>query len=179
MTTPISTVPAPEPSPPVRGSHRIEEMLLALLVLLSGAGVALNNYNPGTGFRYWMWMAPVFGIVTTIAAWSRAQRRGDPIGRIIPTQVLHWLGVAGAVYLVYLLQATGRMENEAAGITVLIVLGLAAFLAGIYSDWRLSVLGVILGAAAAAFAILDQILWVVVMPALLIGLIALIIYMRR
>lgn len=150
-----------------------------VLVVLSGVGVAINNYSPATAFRYWLWMAPVFGVVSTVAAWSRAQRHGQPIGRIVPTQVLHWLGVVAAVYLIYLLHSTGRMANEAAGSAVLIVLALAAFLAGIYADWRLSVLGVVLGVAAAAFAVLEQIVWLVVLPAMVIGLVALALYMRR
>lgn len=157
----------------------IEELVLVALVALSAAGVAINDYAPATAFRYWLWMAPVFGVVSIAAAWSRAQRRGDPVGRIVPTQLLHWLGVVAAVYLIYLLQSTGRMANEAAGSAVLIVLALAAFLAGIYADWRLSVLGVVLGVAAAAFAVLEQIVWLVVLPAMAIGLIALLFYMRR
>jgi hypothetical protein len=150
-----------------------------VLVALSAVGVAINDYSPVTAFRYWLWMAPVFGVVSTAAAWSRAQRRGEPVARIVPTQVLHWLGVVAAVYLIYLLESTGRMPNEAAGSAALIVLALAAFLAGIYADWRLSVLGVVLGVAAAAFAMLDQIVWLVVLPALAIGLIVLLLYMRR
>ncbi|MGD9763800.1 MAG: hypothetical protein AB7V27_08820 [Candidatus Binatia bacterium] len=181
-TRPEPLPPTYEPAaPPPARSRRVpmEELVLVLLVVLSGIGVALTDYSPPLAFRYWLWMAPVFGVVSAIAAWSRAQRRGEPVGRILPTQVLHWLAVIGAVYLIYLLHSTGRMTNEAAGSAVLIVLALAAFLAGIYADWRLSVLGLVLGVAAAAFAVLEQVVWIVVMPALVIGIVVLVVYMRR
>jgi hypothetical protein len=36
-------------------------------------------------------------------------------GTILPTQIVHWLGVVGAVLLIYVLQIYGRMTSEAAG----------------------------------------------------------------
>ena len=139
----------------------------------------VNDYaSRETAFRLWMWMTPVFGIVSTIAAWGRAQRRGEPVGAIVPTQVVHWLGVLGAVLLIYVLQAYGRMASEAAGSAVLVVLALATFLAGVYSDWRLSVLGIVLGVTVVGFAYVERVALVVV-PVLLIAIIGLVVYMRR
>ena len=164
--------------PPARGA-RLEEIVLVLLVVLSGVGVVVNDYaSRETAFRLWMWMTPVFGIVSTIAAWGRAQRRGEPVGAIVPTQVVHWLGVLGAVLLIYVLQAYGRMASEAAGSAVLVVLALATFLAGVYSDWRLSVLGIVLGVTVVGFAYVERVALVVV-PVLLIAIIGLVVYMRR
>ena len=69
------------PIEPPHARRHIEEIVLVMLVLLSGAGVIANDYaSPQTGVPDWLWMTPVFGIVSTWAAWSRAQRRGDPVG---------------------------------------------------------------------------------------------------
>jgi len=166
------------PPSPARGAH-VEEIILVLLVVLSGIGVIVNDYAaPQTAFRMWLWMTPLFGVVSTAAAWSRAQRRGDPVGAIVPTQVVHWLGVVGAVLLIYILQAYGRMASEAAGSAVLVVLALATFLAGVYSDWRLSVLGVVLGVTVVGFAYVERVALVIV-PLLLVAIIGLVVYMRR
>ena len=164
-------------APPKRG--HVEEIVLVLLVLLSGIGVIVNDYgNPQTAFRVWLWMTPVFGVISTWAAWSRARRSGEPVGTIVPVQVVHWLGVVGAVMLIYVLQIYGRMTAEAAGSAVLVVLALAAFLAGVHTDWRLSVLGVVLGIAVIGFAYVERVALVIV-PVLLVALIGLIVYMRR
>jgi hypothetical protein len=176
MSMPASETPAP-PAPAFR--RHLEEIILVVLVLLSAVGVAINDYSPQSAFRYWIWMAPTFGITSIAAAWGRAQRRGESVTTAIQRQIFHWVGVVGAVYLIYLLQSTGRMENEAAGLAALIVIALAAFLAGVHSDWRLMVLGVVLGVTVVGFAVLEQIIWVVVIPALLILLVAIGIYIRR
>jgi hypothetical protein len=176
MTMPTGTEAAPM-EPPKRG--HVEEIVLVLLVLLSGVGVIVNDYgSKETAFRLWLWMTPVFGVISTWAAWSRAQRRGEPVATIVPVQIVHWLGVVGAVLLIYVLQIYGRMTAEGAGSAVLVVLALAAFLAGVHTDWRLSVLGVVLGVAVIGFAYVERAALVVV-PILLVALVGLIFYMRR
>lgn len=177
MTMPAQDLAVPPPAGPTR--RYLEEIVLVVLVLLSGIGVAINDYNPASAFRYWIWMAPLFGIISTAAAWARARRRNEAVGRVVQTQAMHWLGVVGAVYLVYLLQSTGRMANEAAGLAALIVLALASFLAGVHADWRLSLVGIVLGITVVGFAILEQIIWVLVIPLLILAVIGLLIYMRR
>jgi hypothetical protein len=167
----------PAPSPTLR--RHIEEIVLVLLVLLSGVGVAINDYSPKSAFRYWIWMAPTFGVISIVAAWWRAGRRGESVATAVQRQVLHWAGVIGAVYLIYLLQSTGRMANEAAGLAALITIALASFLAGVHSDWRLMVLGAVLGVTVVGFAILEQLIWVVVLPLMVIIVVAVVIYMRR
>jgi hypothetical protein len=182
MSMPVTEVPAtPAPSSPPASVFRrhVEEIILVVLVLLSAIGVAINDVSPQSAFRYWIWMAPTFGVTSVAAAWWRAQRRGESVATAVQRQVFHWAGVGGAVYLIYMLQSTGRMENEAAGLSALVVIALASFLAGVHSDWRLMVLGVVLGITVVGFAILEQIIWVVVIPALLVILIAIGIYIRR
>jgi len=124
-------------------------------------------------------MAPTFGVISIATAWWRAHRQGESIALAVRRQVFHWAGVAGAVYLIYLLQSTGRMENEAAGLAALIVIALASFLAGAHSDWRLMVLGTVLALMMVGFAILEQIIWVVMLPALLIIGLAVALYLYR
>ena len=165
------------PAAPASRSH-IEEIVLVLLLILSGIGVIMADRWPEQAFRYWLWVTPAFGLVSTVAAWGRAQRRGDPVGRIVPTQAAHWLGTVGCVWLIYALLVYGRMNNEAAGSATLVVLALSAFLAGVYSDWRLSVLGLVLGVASVGFAYVESVALIVV-PLLAVALIGLVLYIRR
>ena len=151
---------------------------MIVLVVLSGIGVAVNDYSPKSALRYWLWMAPTFGVVSVVAAWWRAVRRSDSVVGAVQRQVLHWAAVVGAVYLIYLLQSTGRMANEAAGLAALIVIALSAFLAGVHTDWRLMILGGALAATAVGFAVLEQIIWIVALPALVIMIVAVVLYMR-
>jgi hypothetical protein len=169
--------PLPPTAPAARRRH-IEESVLVLLLIISGVGVVIADRWPERAFRFWLWVTPVYGIVSTAAAWSRAHRRGEPVATIVPTQVVHWLGAIGCVWLIYVLLVFGRMNNEAAGSATLVVLALAAFLAGVYSDWRISVLGIVLGLASVGFAYVESVALIVV-PLLAVALIGLLIYIRR
>jgi len=173
------TLPATDSAPAPAKRAPVEEIVLVILVLLSGIGVIVNDYGSAqTAFRIWLWLTPIFGIVSTIAAWGAAQRRGEPVGAILPTQIVHWLGVVGAVMLIYVLQVYGRMTSEAAGSAVLVVLALSAFLAGVHTDWRLSILGIVLGIAVVGFAYVERVALVIV-PVLVLALVGLFLYMRR
>ena len=176
MTTPEARVEPPIAHSTVR--RHIEEFVLIVLVVLSGIGVAINDYSPQSALRYWLWMAPTFGVVSIVAAWWRAARRDESVVVALQRQVLHWAAAVGAVYLIYLLQSTGRMANEAAGLAALIVIALSAFLAGVHTDWRLMVLGGILALTALGFAVLEQIIWIVALPAMVIIVIVAAMYIR-
>ena len=111
-------MPAPEPiaPPPSPGTfwRHVEEFILIVLVALSAIGVAVNDVSPKSAYRYWLWMAPTFGVISVAAAWWRAQRHtiGGAGGAAVAA-----LGGRGLRCPVYLMQSTGRMQNEAAGLT--------------------------------------------------------------
>lgn len=157
----------------------MDQIVFLVLVLLAGVGVAVNDYSASGGFRYWLAMAPVFGLVSVVAAWLGARRASRPVGPLLRVQVLQWLGATGAVCLVYLLQRTGRMQDEAAGLAALIVLAFACFVAGVHSDRRVSLLGIVLGLTVIAFAVLEEVLWLVILPALVLVGVAAFVAVRR
>jgi hypothetical protein len=170
--------PPAAPAPAVVSRSHIEEIVLVLLLILSGVGVTMADRWPERAYRYWLWVTPVFGIVSTFAAWGRARRHGAPVGTILPTQLAHWLGAVACVWLIDVLLIYGRMTNEAAGSATLVVLALSSFLAGVYADWRMSVLGIVLGVASIGFAYVESVALIVV-PLLAIALIGLVLYIRR
>jgi hypothetical protein len=168
-------------SPPGTSARRrhVDEVILLLLVFLGALGVAVNDYSRDAGYHYWLAMAPVFGIVSVAAGWARARRLGRPVAPMVRAQVLHWLGASGAVFLIYLLQSTGRMQNEAAGLAALITLALACFTAGVSSDWRLMVVGILLALIAAGLAWLEKAMWLVLLPTVAVAAVATWLVLRR
>ena len=180
MSAPEVAVPAGPPPEGKRGrSFRAQEIVLVGLVLLSGIGIAVSDASRDYGYRYWLAMAPIFGVLSAIAAGSEARRSGGAVAPAVTREVLHWSGLAVAVYLIYLLQASGRVTNEAAGLVALIALALTSYLAGIRTNWRFCVVGAILACAVAAAAVVEQFLWVVALPALGIAVAAALLWMRE
>ena len=187
MSAPI---PAPESAPEVGAppgapleslpgrSFGAQEVVLLGLVLLSGIGIAVSNVSSGRGFRYWLAMVPVFGALSAVAAAWEARRRGAGVAPAVAREVLHWAGLAVAVYLIYLLQVSGRLAEDALGPVALLALALTSYLAGIRADWRFCVVGGILACAVAATALIEQFLWVLALPALGIVVVAGLLWMR-
>ena len=150
------------PAEPLKRGH-IEEIVLVLLVLLSGIGVVVNDYGSpadgvphvavdDAGVRHHQHL----GRVVARAAPRRAggQHRADADRALARRRRRGAADLRAAAY--------GRMTSEAAGSAVLVVLALAAFLAGVYTDWRLSVLGVVLGVAVIGFAYVERVALVIV-----------------
>ena len=162
----LSAPPGP-PLEPIPGrTVRAQELVLLGLVLLSGIGIAVSNASTDRGFHYWLWMVPVFGVLSALAAGFDARRRGATGASAVGREVLHWSGLAVAVYLIYLLQRSGRIAEEALGPVALLCLALTSYLAGIRADWRFCLVGAILACGVAATALIEQFLWVLALPAL-------------
>jgi hypothetical protein len=148
------------------------------LVLLSGIGIVVSNASTDRGFRYWLWMVPVFGGLSAVAAAYDARRRGHTVAKAVGTEALHWSGLAVAVYLIYLLQRSGRITEDSLGPVALLALALTSYLAGIRADWRFCVVGAILACGVAATALIQHFLWVVALPAVAIVALAGLLFVR-
>jgi hypothetical protein len=175
-----------EPQPPVAPAAaapesarniRLEEVILVALFTLSAVGIAISKLAPEDALWYWLAMVPVFGGISLVFGWSRARAQGMTPGVVVRSQLLHWLALAVAVCLVFLLEYTGRMTNADAGLVVLLTLALTTFLAGVHFDWRFCAVGAVLAAAVAAVALLKQFVWVVVIAAVAVA--AFLVYRAR
>ena len=154
-----------------------DEIILIALLALSAFGIAVSEIAPREAFWYWLAMVPVFGGINLFAGWSRAREAGMTAAGVLRNQLLHWSALAVAVCLVFLLQYTGRMNSEDAGLVTLLALALTTFLAGVYFDWRYCVVGAVLAAAVAAVALLKEFVWLVVVVAVAVA--AFLVYRAR
>ncbi len=161
--------------PSLAKSVRSEEAILITLIVLSAVGIGFTNFRPLESFWFCVAMVPVFGGTSLYIGWSKARKRGEGISRIIWVQLLHWLGLLAAIGLIYLLfEMTDRINSNQLALLALLSLALATFLAGVHFDWRFMVVGVILGAAVAGAALVEQVIWMIIIP--IAALLALIIF---
>jgi len=141
------------------------EILLALLAVLSVGGVAVADFSAKDGLDYWLVMVPVFAGASIFAAWRRSRSEGQSIPHIVRRHVVHWSALPLAMYLIYVLEQTGRLNREVAGLVALLTLAVTTFLAGVHFDWRLGVLGIVLGIGAACAALIEEFFWVFLIAA--------------
>jgi hypothetical protein len=156
----------------------VEEIAFIALLVLSIGGVAVADFSARSGLFYWLVMIPLFGAVSVHSGWLRSRARGENVGAVLLRQLLHWGALALAVYLIYLLERTGRLNREDAGLVALLSLSLATVLAGVHFDWRLAVLGILLAVGTACAALVEEFFWILLLPAVAAGA-AVIVWQRR
>ena len=138
-------------------------VIMIMLGLLALVGIGMTDFSPQLSHWYWLAMVLVTGIACVVMEWSRGRKKGLTGMVIIKHEVVTWLGVMVAVNLVYFLLHSGRLDSENTGLVILLILALATFLAGLRLDWRLCILGVLLGGTLILAAYLEEFLWIVLM----------------
>ena len=149
--------------------HLIEKILLALLIGLSIGGVAVADYSAENGLKYWLAVVPVFALASVFVSWKGARAQGLSVVRIIGRQLFHWAPLALAIYLVFFLEQAGRLNREDAGLVSLLLLTVSTLLAGVHFDWRLFVVGVLLGITTACVSIVEEFVWWILIVAAIVA----------
>lgn len=148
---------------------RTDRLVLAALLLLSLVGIGVADFSARSGLTYWLYMVPVFAGASLLMGWTRARREGQRIAGILTRHVLHWAPLPPALYIVYRLEEAGRLNREDAGLVALLTVALTTLLAGVHFDWRIAVVGLLLGAASLCAALVEEFFWLLLLPALVAG----------
>jgi hypothetical protein len=141
-------------------SWRLTAFVAGFMILLALIGVGLTYSNSQHAARYWVWLTPVYGILCVGTAWSRGSRGVKLDSSLVLQQALHWLGVAVAISLDFLIKKTGEENSPAAGMSALLILSLGCFLAGVHLEWLFSLVGILLAVTLFILAKAEQYQWV-------------------
>ena len=137
----------------------VEAIVGAVLLVLAFAAIAASDVSTGETRVYWIGLVVIFALVAI--AINRLYPKPDTsFGPTALRILLHWFGVFLAIELVYFFVGSGRIANADTGLTIATVLALGAYLAGVHGNWRLMVIGVAIGLAAAGAAFMEEYLWV-------------------
>ena len=163
----------PEPvTLPLRHPWWLRELPYALVLALTLFGVAYMGFSRQPTVGYWEFLAPVIGLLCIATGWPHVNDRAARV-RLIWTQVLHWLAFLAAMNLL-LLGGQSVLTAEATGLTVLTLLALGTFVAGVHlQSWQICLLGALMGVSVPAIAWIERsslILLLAAMALLAIGL---------
>jgi len=121
------------------------------MLLLALVGVILDL--PVT---YWIVLTPVFAIISTAAGWRHFTTREARL-QLSYKLALSWSALLLAIYLLYGGGAQGVLNANASALTMVILLALGTFIAGVEARvWRICAVGGILFLAVPALGWLDQ-----------------------
>ncbi len=134
----------------------LRDLPYAAMLVLALGGIVLTSFRgPGT-YYYWMVLAPIYGLISIGAGWGRLET-GAARFQLIVTQALHWLAVVAAMWLMFLPQVRGVENDNATSLSLLILLALGTFVAGVHArGWRVCAVGVFLALAVPAVAWIQE-----------------------
>jgi len=155
-----------ETIPPVeRPAWKIAAAVALVMVALALLGVGLATTNPLWARNYWVSLVPVYGLLCAFTAWRRGEQGRQ---QLVLRQVLHWVGIAGAVALDFYVRGTGAETQAASGLDALLLLALGCFLAGVHLDWSFVGVGLLLTLTLFVVAKANRYLWLLFLAGVLV-----------
>jgi hypothetical protein len=119
-------------------------------------GVAYSNFSGHPINGYWEFLAIAVGVVCVVTAWPNAPDRQTRL-KLLWTQAAHWITILVAMNLVLLQGFQQLLPVQAAGLVLLLLLGIGTFLAGIHlMSLRISFLGFAMAMSIPAMTWLKQ-----------------------
>lgn len=145
----------------------------AIILICSFVGLVIGDLGKGDSWFYWRWMGPVFALLCLFLSWFLRQRDQSLSFATIWHELLHWVGVLAAVYLISFFARIGILGSIEESLVVMIILALGIFLIGIYVEWSLAFVGVILAIFAAGAALAQDYLYTIMLPIFIVALLLL------
>lgn len=150
----MSTQPAANPTPGNSGETRHSSLLppswrwgtvvAVIMIVLALIGVALTSSNWHHATNYWIWLAPVYGILCIGTAWRRGSEGIKNDMSTVMQQILHWLGIGVAMFLEFTVRSSGVETAQAAAFNALLILALGCYLAGVHLEGSFMIVGMML-----------------------------------
>jgi len=156
LSAPQSDAPSPAPRPPLRFAVLGRELPFLVMLLLSFAGIAYTTFAQQSSALYWEILVPIFAVICIVTGWHPAYNRREH-WRLLWTQILHWGAFLAAMQLMFMPGVQRVMNTGANGLSVLILLALGTFVAGVHARaWQISIVGIVLALGVPAIAWVEQ-----------------------
>ena len=133
----------------------LRELPYIVVLVLTIFGVAYTSVSHQPLVGYWQFLAVAVGLVCVTTGWLHIH---DPKARLrmVWTQALHWIAFLVAMNIVLLANVQLTLTATSTGLTLLMLLALGTFVAGVHVSWQICVLGLIMGLLVPAIAWLTQ-----------------------
>lgn len=151
-----------------------------LLLILGFLGLIITDIFRDGGWLYWRIITPVYALISLLMSWYLRKNEKFSFSELWH-ELLHWFGLILAIYLLSKFVSIGVMGRFEAGLVALSMLALTTFLAGIYIEVTFIFIGLILGFFAYGIAFLDQYLYAIILPIVIVaaGVIFWLVYKKR
>lgn len=145
-----------------------------VMLVLAFFGLVVTDLWKNGAWDYWRYVSPLFALLSLWLSWNMRRGGVKEHATTIWHEGAQWLGLIGAVWLVSGFVDLGLVGRFEASMQVLVLLALTVFTNGIYTEHSFIVIGIVLGLLAAVVALVNEYLFAVMVPVIIIAVIALV-----
>ena len=146
----------------------LSDLPYAAMLAFALGGLVLTSFRGAGTYYYWMALAPIYALIVIASGWRQLETGSERM-QLSLTQVLHWLGILAAMWLMFLPQVRGVENDNASSLSLLILLALGTFLAGVHAKvWRICIVGAFLALAVPVVAWVQDSAMLLLVVALLV-----------
>lgn len=170
MSEPGETRDADEPLAEAgAGRFWLRQIPYGAVLVLTILGVGYSSFSNTPLAYYWILLTLLIAVICIVTGWPRASDN-ELRFRLVLTQSLHWLAVLIAMNVALLPRVQSTANVDTTGLTVLLLLALGTFLAGVHvPSWQLGFLGIIMAISVPAIAWLEDSAIILVFGAIALG----------
>lgn len=131
---------------------------LPYIIMLSMAvlGIGIVTFTGQPVAFYWEFLTPVYCAICIYVGWRHAETTHERT-RLVWTQILHWAAFLVGMLLIYSGPLRQLIDVNAAGLTLMVLLAVATFVAGVHAvAWQICAVGIILALFVPAVAIIQR-----------------------
>lgn len=150
-----------------------------LMISLSFLGLVITEIKQDGAWNYWRFLSAVFAILSISLHLFLKRKESVSFLASFWHEVFHWLGLLLSVSVISIMVEVGILGRFVSSISVIMLLALTTYLAGIYTDITLIFVGVFLGLFAAGLSIVSAYLYPIVIPLIFIGIIVLWVLLKK
>jgi len=144
-----------------------------IMLSLAFLGMIVTDLKSEGAWLYWRVMTPFYALLCIGLSVYLRHRELTKTVWTIWHEIFHWIGLLLSVLLVHILVQIGLSSRYQAGIEVLLLLALSTFLAGVYTEPTFIAIGIALGLFIIVIALLNQYLYLILVPVILLVMISL------
>ena len=147
----------------------LRDLPYAAMLAFALGGLVLTSFRGSATYYYWMAMAPVYALIVIASGWRQLETGGERF-QLVMTQVLHWVAFLAAMWLMFLPEVRGVVNDNAMSLALLILLALGTFVAGVHAQvWRICLVGVFLAVSVPAVAWIQESAMLILVAILLVA----------
>ncbi len=150
----------------------IDEIGFFIVYLLALIGVAYTVYDAGKSAWYWELLVPVYCLFCIVIQWPQVGVTLKDRAKTAFQQVLHWGAFLGVMQIIFMPEVKILLNDQSTSFVLIMMLILSTFLAGVYLNWRLCVVAVLLALSEIVLIYFQE----SAMYVLLIGIAAAVLY---